>query len=26
VKRNFTAEEWDYYVGKEIPYRKIMDN
>lgn len=26
VKRNFTAEEWDYYVGKKTPYRKIMDN
>ena len=23
VKRNFTQEEWDYYVGKGIPYRKI---
>ena len=23
VKRNFTQEEWDYYVGKGIPYRKV---
>jgi hypothetical protein len=27
VKRNFTQEEWNYYVGKGIPFRKlIMDN
>jgi hypothetical protein len=25
VKRNFTKEEWDYYVGKGIPYRKIKE-
>lgn len=25
VKRNFTKEEWDYYVGKGIPYRKLID-
>ena len=25
VKRNFTKEEWDYYVGKGIPYRKIKN-
>lgn len=25
VKRNFTQEEWNYYVGKEIPYRKFKD-
>ena len=24
VKRNFTQEEWNYYVGKSIPYRKII--
>ena len=23
VKRNFTQEEWDYYVGKGIPIRKL---
>lgn len=23
VKRNFTQEEWNYYVGKGIPYRKV---
>jgi len=23
VKRNFTREEWDYYVGKGIPYREL---
>ena len=23
VKRNFTQQEWDYYVGKGIPYRII---
>ena len=23
VKRNFTKEEWNYYVGKGIPYRDI---
>ena len=23
LKREFTPEEWDYYVGKEIPYRKL---
>lgn len=23
VKRNFTQEEWDYHVGKGIPYRKV---
>ena len=25
VKRNFTKEEWDYYVGKGIPYRKLKE-
>ena len=25
VKRNFTQEEWNYYVGKGIPYRKVKD-
>jgi WD40 repeat protein len=25
VKRNFTTEEWNYYVGKGIPYRKIKE-
>jgi hypothetical protein len=24
VKRNFSKEEWNYYVGKEIPYRKLI--
>jgi hypothetical protein len=24
VKRNFTEEEWNYYVGKGIPYRKLV--
>jgi len=23
VKRNFSQEEWDYYVGKGIPYREV---
>jgi WD40 repeat protein len=23
VKRNFTQEEWNYYVGKGIPYREL---
>ena len=23
VKRNFTQEEWDYYVGRGIPYRRV---
>ncbi len=26
VKRNFTPDEWDYYVGKGIPYRKVKGN
>lgn len=26
VKRNFTQEEWNYYVGKGIPYRKVMSD
>ena len=25
VKRNFTQEEWDYYVGKGIPFRRIKN-
>lgn len=25
VKRNFTQEEWNYYVGKSIPYRKLIN-
>jgi len=25
LKRNFTREEWDYYVGNNIPYEKIKD-
>ncbi len=24
VKRNFTRDEWNYYVGKGIPYRKLI--
>jgi WD40 repeat protein len=24
VKRNFTREEWNYYVGKGIPYREMI--
>lgn len=24
VKRNFTQEEWNYYVGKGIPYRELV--
>lgn len=24
VKRNFSQEEWNYYVGKGIPYRKLI--
>ena len=23
VKRNFTRDEWNYYVGKGIPYREL---
>ena len=26
VKRDFTQEEWNYYVGKEIPYRSFLGN
>jgi hypothetical protein len=26
VKRDFTPEEWNYYVGKEIPYRRFLGN
>ena len=26
VKRNFSKEEWNYYVGKGIPYRKVKEN
>jgi hypothetical protein len=25
VKRNFTQEEWNYYVGKGIPYLKVKE-
>ena len=25
VKRNFTQEEWDYYVGRGIPYRRLKE-
>lgn len=25
VERNFTQEEWNYYVGKGIPYRKVKN-
>jgi hypothetical protein len=25
VKRNFTQEEWKYYVGKGIPFRKLKE-
>ena len=25
VKRNFTQQEWDYYIGKGIPYRKVKE-
>lgn len=25
VKRNFTQEEWNYYVGKGIPYREVRN-
>ena len=24
VKRNFTRDEWNYYVGKGIPYRELI--
>ena len=24
VQRDFTPEEWNYYVGKEIPYRRFL--
>ena len=23
LKRNFTREEWQYYVGRNVPYEKI---
>ena len=26
VKRNFTRDEWNYYVGKGIPYREVKVN
>jgi len=26
VKRNFSREEWNYYVGKGIPYRRFAPN
>ena len=26
VKRNFTKEEWNYYVGKGIPYREVKNS
>ena len=26
VKRNFTQEEWNFYVGKGIPYRELIRN
>lgn len=25
VRRNFTQDEWNYYVGKGIPYRKMKE-
>ena len=25
VRRNFTPEEWNYYVGKGIPYKKVKE-
>lgn len=25
VKRNFSQEEWNYYVGKGIPYRRLVN-
>ena len=25
VKRNFTQEEWNYYVGKGIPYMRVKN-
>ena len=25
INRNFTQEEWNYYVGKGIPYRKVKN-
>ena len=25
VKRDFTQEEWNYYVGKGIPYKKMRN-
>ena len=24
LKRNLTADEWDYYVGNNIPYEKLI--
>jgi WD40 repeat protein len=26
VKRNFTQQEWNYYVGKGIPYRELKND
>lgn len=25
LTRNFTREEWDYYIGKNVPYEKIIN-
>jgi hypothetical protein len=25
LKRNFTRDEWDYYIGNNVPYENIID-
>ena len=24
LKRNFTQDEWDYYIGKNVPYEEFV--
>ena len=26
LKRNFTRDEWDYYIGREVPYETFVDD
>ena len=25
LKRNFTPEEWNFYIGKDVPYETFID-
>jgi hypothetical protein len=25
IKRNFTKEEWDYFIGQNVPYESLTD-